>query len=50
VPVTSSVRNDPDGSRWQSAELVLAPLAPGDYLLELSSGATRTLAPFRVIP
>jgi VWFA-related protein len=50
VPVTSAVRNDPDGSRWQSAELVLAPLAPGDYLVELTAGATRTLAPFRVIP
>jgi hypothetical protein len=50
VPVTSAVRNDPDGSRWQSAELVLAPLAPGDYLIELAAGATRTLAPFRVIP
>jgi len=50
VPVTSTVRNDSDGSRWQSAELVLAPLAPGDYLVELSSGAARTLAPFRVIP
>jgi VWFA-related protein len=50
VPVTSAVRNDPDGSRWQSAELALAPLAPGDYLVELTAGATRTLAPFRVIP
>jgi VWFA-related protein len=50
VPVASTVRNDPDGSRWESAELVLAPLAPGDYLIELTAGAIRTLAPFRVIP
>lgn len=50
VPIASTIRSDPDGSRWQSAELVLAPLAPGDYVVELRAGVTRTLAPFRVIP
>ena len=50
IPVTAVVRDDPDGSRWQSAEVSLAPLAPADYLLELASPAGRTLLAFRVIP
>jgi len=50
IPVTGAIRDDPDGSRWQSAELALAPLAPGDYLVELTAGTGRTLAAFRVIP
>jgi VWFA-related protein len=50
IPVTGTIRNDADGSRWQSAEVALAPLAPGDYLVELAAGTGRTLAAFRVIP
>jgi len=50
IPVTAAVRDDPDGSRWQSAEVSLAPLAPADYLVELATAAGRTLLAFRVIP
>jgi VWFA-related protein len=55
VPVAATTREDADGTRWQSAQLALAPLAPGDYVIEISraggaGGATRTLAAFRVIP
>ena len=50
IPVTAAVRDDPDGSRWQSAEVSLAPLAPADYLVELSAAGSRTLLAFRVIP
>ncbi len=50
VPVTATTRDDADGSRWQSAELALAPLGPADYLLELTTSAGRTLVAFRVIP
>jgi VWFA-related protein len=50
IPVTAMMRDDPDGSRWQSAEVALAALAPGDYVVELTSGTTRTLAAFRVVP
>ncbi|HYM25526.1 MAG TPA: VWA domain-containing protein [Vicinamibacterales bacterium] len=55
VPVTAAVRDDADGSRWQTAQLALAPLAPGDYVIELSRAAapstvTRTLVAFRVVP
>jgi hypothetical protein len=50
IPVTATIRDDPDGSRWQSAEVSLAPLAPGDYLVELTSESDRTLAAFRIVP
>ena len=50
LPVAGAIRNDPDGVRWQTAELTLAPLAPGDYLLEVSSGTARRLIAFRIVP
>jgi hypothetical protein len=64
VPVATSVRDDPDGSRWHTAQLGLAPLRAGDYVVELvwSSGPSasgvgepaadtrRTLLAFRVVP
>jgi hypothetical protein len=50
VPVSAAVREDTDGSRWTAAQLTLAPLAVGDYVIELSQGSTRTLAAFRIVP
>lgn len=50
VPVTAAIRNDPDGSRWLTAQVALAPLAPGDYVIELSSGPNRMLSAFRIVP
>jgi hypothetical protein len=50
VPVTAVVRDDADGSRWVTAQLALAPLAPGDYAIEISSGDTRLISAFRVVP
>ena len=54
VPLTASIRDAADGSRWQTTELALAPLAPGDYLIELKGEASgevrRTLVAFRVVP
>ena len=53
LPVTAAIV-DKDFVRWSRAELVLAPLAAGDYLLRIASrrGDERvvTLAPFRIIP
>jgi VWFA-related protein len=49
VPVTTATREDVDGSRWLTAQLVLAPLAAADYIVELTNGATRVLAGFRVV-
>jgi hypothetical protein len=50
VPVTVASRDDSDGAHWQTAQLALAPLAPADYIIELSNGSKRTLVGFRVIP
>jgi VWFA-related protein len=54
VPVTVMASQESDGSRWLSGQAMLAPLAPGDYLVEIvatTSGAQkRTLTAFRVVP
>jgi hypothetical protein len=54
VPVTVAAVDESDGSRWLTANAVLAPLAAGDYLIEVigtSAGAQRrTLTAFRVVP
>jgi hypothetical protein len=49
VPITASVRDDADGVRWAGAQVPLFPLAPGDYIVEIAAGNTRTLTPFRVV-
>jgi VWFA-related protein len=49
VPVTASTRTDADGTRWATGELLLAPLGPGDYVVEVVAGDTRTLAAFRIV-
>jgi len=50
VPVAAARRDDPDGSRWLTAQLALAPLAPGDYVIEIASDQARSIAAFRVVP
>jgi len=54
VPMNVAARDDGDGSKWHAGELVLAPLAPGDYVIEVATGSsgdqTHTLVPFRVVP
>jgi VWFA-related protein len=50
IPVTATVREDADGTRWQRAQVALAPLAAADYVIELSDGSTRTLAAFKLVP
>jgi VWFA-related protein len=50
VPVAAAIRDDPDGSRWQTAQLALAPLAPGDYVIEIANGERRMLSAFRIVP
>ena len=52
LPVTLGERTDAAGQRWGVADLVLAALAPGDYLIELSGNAggaaQKVLSAFRV--
>ena len=50
VPVTAAIRDDADGTRWRRVEIALAPLAPGEYVVETTAAAERTLSAFRVIP
>jgi VWFA-related protein len=50
LPVTVAMRDDPDGSRWQTARVSLAPLTVGDYVIELVTGAERNLVGFRIVP
>jgi hypothetical protein len=53
IPVSAAVREDADGARWVTADLALAPLTVGDYVLEVSTGAAeagRVWAGFRIIP
>lgn len=47
VPVDVTVRDDAAG-RWAVATVKLAPLSPGDYLLELTSGTITRFVPLRV--
>ncbi|MEO8258932.1 MAG: VWA domain-containing protein [Acidobacteriota bacterium] len=52
VPITITARDDADGSRWLVTQLALAPLAPADYVIEMTeSGGSgkRTLLGFRVV-
>ncbi len=50
IPVTAAVRDDADGSRWVTAQLALAPLAPADYAVELTVGDKKMISAFRVVP
>jgi VWFA-related protein len=50
VPVQISVRSDPAGFRWIVADATLAPLAPGDYAIEVSLAGAKQVTGFRMIP
>ena len=50
VPVAADMRTDADGSRWLTAQLALAPLASGDYIVEIAIGDRRSITAFRVVP
>jgi VWFA-related protein len=49
VPMTATVREDPDGTRWYVTQVPLFPLGPGDYIVEVSAGSVKTLTPFRIV-
>jgi VWFA-related protein len=51
VLVTTAERRDEAGGfRWVVADATLAPLAPGEYSVEVSVGAAKQLTPFRMVP
>jgi hypothetical protein len=49
VPMTANTRDNPDGSRWLTAQVPLFPLAPGDYIVEIAAGSRKVLTPFRIV-
>lgn len=53
VPITSRERKDAGGVRWMSAEITLAPLTDGDYIVELEAvkgeASERRLFAIRVV-
>jgi len=48
VPITTASGDD-YGLHWTTAQLALAALAPGDYVVELVSGGERRFAGFRIV-
>jgi hypothetical protein len=51
VPVQVTERADPAGSfRWIVADAALAPLAAGDYGIEVTLGAAKQVGSFKVVP
>jgi VWFA-related protein len=51
VPVQISERPDPSGQfRWIVADATLAPLAAGDYGIEVTLGTAKHVAAFKVVP
>ena len=50
VPVQITERADPSGFRWLVADANLAPLAPGDYGIEVAVGDAKQITGFRVVP
>jgi VWFA-related protein len=49
VPITTANRDDADGSKWVTAQVPLTPLGPGDYIVEVMAGNTKTLTPIRIV-
>jgi hypothetical protein len=50
IPVSAATREDAGGLRWHRIDVLMAPLAQGDYILEASVDSARTLVGFRVVP
>ena len=50
IPVAAASRDDADGTHWQTAQVALAPLAAGDYVVEIGPQESRTLVAFRIVP
>ncbi|MNC88768.1 hypothetical protein D3C83_46220 [compost metagenome] len=51
MPVRVTSRTDAaTGVRWLVADATLAPLAPGDYAIEVTLGDARQVTGFRIVP
>jgi len=47
---TSDRRDESGGFRWIVADVTLAPLAPGEYAVEVSVGDVKQITSFRMVP
>ena len=50
VLATTAVRTDADGARWRTVQITLAPLAPADYVVNVTAGPENAWVAFRVMP
>ena len=51
IPITVTERQDPANQfRWIVAEAILAPLAPGDYAIEVTLGDAKQVTAFQLVP
>jgi hypothetical protein len=50
IPVQVSTRADSPDTQWIVVDATLAPLAPGEYAIEVNQGEARQVTGFRVIP
>jgi VWFA-related protein len=50
LPLQVSERADAAGIRWVVVDLTLAPLATGDYAVEVAAGGSTQITAFRIIP
>jgi hypothetical protein len=51
IPLQITVRAEPGGEMsWIVVDAALAPMAPGDYAVEVSRGDDRQVTAFRVVP
>ena len=50
IPVETAVRQDAGGLSWRMAQVSLAPLAAGDYLIRITTSAETAMAAIRVLP
>lgn len=50
IPLLLSERADAEGARWIVADVTLAPLAAGDYAIDVSVGGESQITAFRIIP
>ena len=51
VPLQVTTRDDAAaGLRWIVVDAAIAPLAPGDYAIEVTHGDAKQITAFRVIP
>jgi VWFA-related protein len=50
IPAQVTARQDPGGFSWIVVDAALAPLAMGDYAIEVTQGAAKQITAFKLVP